>query len=75
MYKIGIFNFIYVIAYRDVQRLTVDVIATNVFSYKSDIFNHNDDAFLKNLQRVFLNLDMGTADLRVKIENFIASKY
>ena len=63
------------IIYRDVQRLTLDVIASTVFSYDTDVFNKDDSVFLKYLQRVFRNLDMATADLQVKIEVLIASKY
>ena len=68
-------NFLYFIFNRDLQRLTMDAIASTVFSYKSDVFNYNDDAFLKNLQLAVQNFDMGTADLRAKTEYLIASKY
>ena len=67
-----IFRFI---IYRDVQRLTLDVIASTVFSYDTDVFHQDDSIFLKHLQRVFRNLDMATADLQVKIEVLIACKY
>ena len=63
------------IIYRDVQRLTLDVIASSVFSYDTDVFNKDDNVFLKHLHRVFRNFDMASADLQVKIEVLIASKY
>ena len=63
------------IIYRDFQRLTLDVIASSVFIYKTDVFNNKADVFLENLEKMFRNLDIVTADLRVKIESLIASKY
>ena len=55
--------------------MTLDVIASSVFSYDTDVFNKDDNVFLKHLHRVFRNFDTASADLQVKIEVLIASKY
>ncbi len=39
------------------RRLTLDVIASTVFSYDTDVFNQDDNIFLKKLIETFQGLD------------------
>ena len=54
--------------FSDVKRLTLDVIASTVFSYDTDVFNEDDNVFLQQLIQIFKNLDPKQASLHMKLK-------
>ena len=61
--------------FSDVKRLTLDVIASTVFSYDTDVFNEENNIFLQKLIELFKNFDLKQISPILKSKVMFASKY
>ena len=61
--------------FSDVKRLTLDVIASTVFSYDSDVFTEEDNVFLQQLIQIFKNLDPKQATLYMKLKLLLVCEF
>ena len=62
------FTLVHVFTFSDVKRLTLDVIASTVFSYDTDVFNEDDNIFLLKMIEMFKTLDPKQSPLYIKLK-------
>ena len=68
-------NFDYTCAFSDVKRLTLDVIASTVFSYDTDVFNEDDNIFLLKMIDMFKRLDPKQSPLYSKFRTILVREH
>ena len=61
--------------FSDVKRLTLDVIASTVFSYDTDVFNEDDNIFLLKMIDMFKKLDPKQAPLYSKLRTILVREH
>ncbi len=59
---------------RDFKCLTLDVIASTVFSYDTDVFNKDESVFLEKLTVVFNSFDPALTDTIGKLRLLVAGE-
>ena len=59
--------------YSDMKRLTLDVIASVVYSYDSDVFNEEDNVFLQKLIDLF-KADFQQTNFQTKLRMLMIGK-
>ena len=69
------FTLVHVFTSSDVRRLTLDVIASTVFSYDTDVFNEDDNIFLLKMIDMFKKLDPKQAPLYSKLRTILVREH